>query len=984
MRKDENSENCVVKKRRLAEARTYEKTFTKRQRQQEARTADRKWINDIAEAPVYRPSFEEFQNPLAYIRKIHDEGASKYGICKIVPPCTPSVPGAVVLRKERMGFTFSTRLQQLRQHRWKTNDQVNFKISGKSYSIEEYERLANDFLERKFMTTGSLPVSFIEEEYWQAMSDDTPTKVEYASDIEGSAFSSTADDPLTRSKWNLKHLAKADDSTFLRLFTGEIPGVTEPMLYLGMLYSTFAWHVEDHYLYSINYHHFGASKTWYGVPSSDAHAFEKVVVDKVYGPAFGKDQPNVHNFGLKTLLGKTTMFSPKLLHQHGVPVCRAVQNPGDFIVTFPQAYHAGFSHGFNCGEAVNFATTDWLTFGVEALERYRSLQWLPVIPHEKLLCQEAMELIEKEAAPGGEKTPANATATEIKVAFLHLMREQHRRRNKFRSAGNALSVMPPFSSCMPCSLCKHLCFLDIVNCSCSEPVCLRDALENPCSCGNVIGHFRREVNDYEQAASILASDPSVVMTMGKLGEPLDFHWKPLPDNLEELKSPLAQEDPAKECCLVGGSKAAGHNESTEAVVNRHRKRRLVKLGDVGKTVKEMEPQIILEEKLPKATHNRPSSRIGIKHHSSRGEDHSTNKKARPGCNAMNNRDRPLPLLADKSVVVENLTCRRRLFLSETDGQPVVFGGDVVHAVGLNKALSSDVIQTWYMELHLKTNRAFCEGVSTNSPFGCYILSEEHCRLIGQIISDDKRRRMELFLKDVWPTSSVVSKPVKSVEQSPEAAGVLEDSPRVSATPNSTAEANDPSGSSAEPRKALEKSIEANELLRAAARDTQTGRSSTSVTEDTALDRVPFSDAAGQVEQMKSQQPSSSIADPSLQATVGWNAVTMGAIDRGDAGRAAAEEAAQSAEVGGSGDSIVAVKTDSKDARCAGQPTSSGSPNRGFSECAAGMWHATVSAGSSEAANCQVESFRVSNAQCIDGRKQDGKIGREQIAENGLC
>ena len=33
--------------------------------------------------------------------------------------------------------------------------------------------------------------------------------------------------------------------------SGSLQGVTDPMLYIGMLFSMFAWHVEDHYLYRL-------------------------------------------------------------------------------------------------------------------------------------------------------------------------------------------------------------------------------------------------------------------------------------------------------------------------------------------------------------------------------------------------------------------------------------------------------------------------------------------------------------------------------------------------------------------------------------------------------------------------------------------------------------------------------------------------------------------------------------------------------------
>lgn len=93
----------------------------------------------------------------------------------------------------------------------------------------------------------------------------------------------------------------------------------------------------------------GAPKVWYGVPgnSKDAEGMEKVF--KSFMSTKMRDAPEL-------LYHITTMFNPRLLQAADVPVYRIIQHPGEFVLTFPRAFHGGFSLGPNIGEAVNFAT----------------------------------------------------------------------------------------------------------------------------------------------------------------------------------------------------------------------------------------------------------------------------------------------------------------------------------------------------------------------------------------------------------------------------------------------------------------------------------------------------------------------------------------------------------------------------------------------------------------------------------------------------
>ena len=63
---------------------------------------------------------------------------------------------------------------------------------------------------------------------------------------------------------------------------------------------------------------------------------------------------------------KSYLASPMMLAKTSCRPNTLVQHAGEFVITFPRGYHAGFNLGFNCAESVNFALDSWIELGRKA------------------------------------------------------------------------------------------------------------------------------------------------------------------------------------------------------------------------------------------------------------------------------------------------------------------------------------------------------------------------------------------------------------------------------------------------------------------------------------------------------------------------------------------------------------------------------------------------------------------------------------------
>uniref|UniRef100_A0A8C7J6K1 [histone H3]-trimethyl-L-lysine(4) demethylase n=1 Tax=Oncorhynchus kisutch TaxID=8019 RepID=A0A8C7J6K1_ONCKI len=326
-----------------------------------------------------------------------------------------------------------------------------FEQAGRDYSLRTFGDMADSFKSDYFnMPVHMVPTELVEKEFWRLVSTiEEDVTVEYGADIASKEFGSgfpirggrfhvsPEDEDYLSSGWNLNNMPVIDSSVLTHV-TADICGMKLPWLYVGMCFSSFCWHIEDHWSYSINYLHWGEPKTWYGAPGYAAEKLEGVM--KKLAPELFESQPDL-------LHQLVTIMNPNTLMNHGVP----------------------------------------MPMGRMCVDHYRQLDRYCVFSHDEMVC--------KMASKADTMDVALASAVQKDMAVM--LQEEDQLRDKVSKMGVQQSQQVEYDL-LPdeerqCSRCRTTCYLSALTCPCNpgQLVCLHHA-QDLCSCppNNLTLNFR--------------------------------------------------------------------------------------------------------------------------------------------------------------------------------------------------------------------------------------------------------------------------------------------------------------------------------------------------------------------------------------------------------------------------------------------------------------------------------------------------------------
>lgn len=304
--------------------------------------------------PIFEPTFDEFKDFKTYVQSIESYGM-KFGLIKIIPPAEWSgkfldkdaiekfvIKHPIIQQFDSGGLKCGIyrqlniekkRILSIKDwYKLSTSNQFDspvlldnitgqmlkyrtVKKQTKKTKVDQHcieREVATEEIIRKPKLFNAEYLTHLEKFYWKNICfQDTM----YAADILGSLFKKDCPE----NTWNISKL----DNLLNRY--PPIPGVNIPYLYLGMYKSTFAWHVEDMDLCSINYIHFGAPKQWYVVPPAQRLRFEAYAKQHFHEEA--KICPEF-------LRHKFCVISPSVLSNNAISVHKLVQYANEVSILY--------------------------------------------------------------------------------------------------------------------------------------------------------------------------------------------------------------------------------------------------------------------------------------------------------------------------------------------------------------------------------------------------------------------------------------------------------------------------------------------------------------------------------------------------------------------------------------------------------------------------------------------------------------------------
>lgn len=341
---------------------------------------------------------------------------------------------------------------------------------GEEITLADFESKARDFESQWYQDVDEDSVDHVEREreFWNIVAGgEDLAEVLYASDprvqlkrTEAQKRKGFAQIPAWKNEFS-QNLASFCEGN--KQGSSKIPGLHSGRVEFGMTFSSTPWKVQEQLLYLSTYHHSGAVKQWYCIPSYASSMFDSLIqqLHSDYMLSMEWESP----------LGPNLMVSPETLISRGVPVYGCTQEKGTLVVCFPNSYSCSLNLGLNISESILMVLPEWLRISSQAASLYRNHRVPPLFSVENMI----LNVLKDVQLVGAE------TKYWLSLEFSRIVEEESMLRHKLWGEGlrqyrkitqtNEEEESQKKESLTPrvdhCVICRTLLPFSMVECPCS-------------------------------------------------------------------------------------------------------------------------------------------------------------------------------------------------------------------------------------------------------------------------------------------------------------------------------------------------------------------------------------------------------------------------------------------------------------------------------------------------------------------------------------